>query len=112
MTRRATRRALQVRELYERLERKFNGQVWTTPEIAIGYSADVGQVARLVLAAEGTWPVEGDLHAQLEHKLAECLWWTFVLADRLGVDMESAYSTTMDRIFTQLSDRVAEVEAP
>jgi len=98
-----------VRELYERMEREVNGQVWTTAEITMGFTADVGQVTRLVLAAEGTWPVDGDLDSQLEHKLAECLWWTFVLADRLGVDMERAYTSTMDRIRQQLSDRVAEL---
>ena len=109
MTHRARDTARGVRELYERLEREFNGQVWTTAEITMGFTADVGQVTRLVLAAEGTWPVDGDLDGQLRHKLAECLWWTFVLADRLGVDMEQAYTSTMDRIQQQLGDRVTEL---
>lgn len=103
--------AREVRALYERLEQRFNGRVWTTAEITMGYTADVGQVARLVLAAEGTWAVDGDLREQLEHKLAESVWWTFVLADRLDVDLDGAYGRTMDRIGRQLAARVEEVGA-
>ncbi|MFF1683069.1 hypothetical protein ACFVYG_44435 [Streptomyces sp. NPDC058256] len=35
-------------------------------------------------------------------RLAECLWWVFVLANRLDVDMREAYATTMDRIDADL----------
>lgn len=31
-------------------------------------------------------------------QLAECLWWVFVLGDRLGVDVPAAYESTMDKI--------------
>lgn len=103
--------AREVRALYERLEQRFNGRVWSTAEITMGFSADVGQVARLVLAAEGTWPVDGDLRQQLEHKLAESVWWTFVLADRLDVDLDDAYGRTMDGMRRQLTARVEEVGA-
>ncbi len=36
--------------------------------------------------------------AELPHKLAECLWWLFVIADRTDIDLPHAYAATMERI--------------
>ncbi len=99
--------ALAVRALYEILERRFNGQTWTLHEIMIGFSNDVGYVGRLLLANEGTWPVDGDPRAELEHKLSESMWWLFVIADRLGIDLDEAFATTMDHIGTGLRSTIA-----
>ncbi len=94
----ARSRARKVRELYETLEQRLLGRTWTLPELAVGFTNDAAYVGRLVLAAERTWDIDGDTDAELRHKLAECLWWTFVLADRLGIDLPDAYGATMDRI--------------
>ncbi|GAB3572669.1 hypothetical protein GCM10027445_30630 [Amycolatopsis endophytica] len=94
----ANTRALQVRGLYEQIEQRLLGRTWTLPELAVGFTNDAAYVGRLVLAAERTWDIDGDVDAELRHKLAECLWWVFVLADRLGVDMPEAYEATMERI--------------
>ncbi|MFE9287126.1 hypothetical protein ACF1HU_09745 [Streptomyces olivaceus] len=91
-------RALQVRAQYEQIEQRILGRTWTLPELALGFTNDAAYVGRLVLAAESTWGIDGDVDAELRHKLAECLWWVFVLADRLDVDMPEAYEATMDRI--------------
>ncbi|MFF1464700.1 hypothetical protein [Streptomyces sp. NPDC058330] len=94
----ADERALQVRAQYEQIEQRVLGRTWTLPELALGFTNDAAYVGRLVLAAERTWGIDGDVDAELRHKLAECLWWVFVLADRLDVDMPEAYEATMDRI--------------
>ncbi|MFD5050827.1 nucleoside triphosphate pyrophosphohydrolase family protein [Streptomyces tendae] len=94
----ADERALQVRAQYEQIEQRVLGRTWTLPELALGFTNDAAYVGRLVLAAESTWGIDGDVDAELRHKLAECLWWVFVLADRLDVDMPEAYEATMDRI--------------
>ncbi|MBM7442415.1 MULTISPECIES: hypothetical protein [unclassified Streptomyces] len=91
-------RALRVRARYEQIEQRVLGRTWTLPELAVGFTNDAAYVGRLVLAAERTWGIDGDVDAELRHKLAECLWWVFVLADRLDVDMPEAYAATMDRI--------------
>ncbi len=103
----ASTRALEVRGLYETLETRVNGKTWTLHELMIGFSNDVGQVGRLVLAHDGTWPIDGDVDAELKHKLAESLWWVFVLADRLGVDVDEAFAETMDTIRTGLEATIA-----
>ncbi|MET7446429.1 hypothetical protein OG893_10835 [Streptomyces sp. NBC_01696] len=94
----ADEKALQVRAQYEQIEQRVLGRAWTLPELALGFTNDAAYVGRLVLAAERTWGIDGDVDAELRHKLAECLWWVFVLADRLDVDMPEAYEATMDRI--------------
>ncbi|MEU0148553.1 hypothetical protein ABZ119_21700 [Streptomyces sp. NPDC006288] len=94
----AHEKALQVRAQYEQIEQRVLGRTWTLPELALGFTNDAAYVGRLVLAAERTWGIDGDVDAELRHKLAECLWWVFVLADRLDVDMPEAYEATMDRI--------------
>ncbi|MFC4859404.1 hypothetical protein [Actinophytocola glycyrrhizae] len=94
----AEARARQVRGLYEQLEQRLLGRTWTLPELAVGFTNDAAYVGRLVLAAERTWDIDGDVDAELRHKLAECLWWVFVLADRLDIDLPDAYTSTMDKI--------------
>ncbi|WP_328491783.1 hypothetical protein OHS59_02845 [Streptomyces sp. NBC_00414] len=104
-------RALTVRSQYERIEQHVLGRTWTLPELALGFTNDAAYVGRLVLAAERTWGIDGDVDAELRHKLAECLWWVFVLADRLDVDMPEAYAATMDRIGAGLQQTLGGADA-
>ncbi|MFE9725840.1 hypothetical protein ACFYQ5_20135 [Streptomyces sp. NPDC005794] len=91
-------RALKVRAQYEQIEERVLGRTWTLPELAVGFTDDAACAGRLVLAAEHTRGIDGDVDAELRHKLAECLWWVFVLGERLDVDMPEAHAATMDRI--------------
>jgi len=102
--------ALAVRALYEVLEERFNGKTWSLHELMIGFSNDVGYIGRLLLAHDGTWGIEGDAEAELRHKLAESMWWLFVLADKLDIDLDSAFTDTMARIRTGLEATVARTE--
>lgn len=104
-------RALEVRALYEVLEQRFNGKVWSLHELMLGFSNDVGTVGRLILAHDGTWNIDGDVDGQLQHKLAESLWWVFVVADRLNIDMTEAFTATMDRIHAGLVSAVGPTES-
>jgi len=72
----------------------------------LGFTNDVGTVSRLILAKDGTWDIDGDVDAQLQHKLAESLWWILVLADRLDVDISSAYESTMHDIRAGLTKTI------
>ena len=99
----ASAEALRVRALYETLEQRFNGQTWSPEQMMIGYSNDVGYIGRLLLAQDGTWPIDGDVTAELRHKLSESLWWTFVLASKLNIDIDAAFTETMASIHANLT---------
>src|SRR5690606_17934956 len=45
--------ALKLNGLYEELEIKLYGRVWTTEEIALGFVGDVGDLAKLIQANAG-----------------------------------------------------------
>ena len=98
--------ATAVRALYEVLEDRINGKQWSIHEIMIGFSNDVGLIGRLLLAHDGTWPIDGDVTADLKHKLAESIWWSIVIANKLNIDISSAYNDTMHSIHTELSTSI------
>jgi len=102
----AAERARTIRDLYEILENRINGKVWSTHELMLGFTNDVGTVARLILADDGTWAIDGDVTAQLEHKLAESMWWVMVIAERLHIDIAEAFTSTMDAIESGLSEAI------
>ena len=103
----AREQAREVRALYEILEQRLNGQVWTLHELLLGLTNDVGTVGRLVLAHDGTWDIDGDVPGQLEHKLSEVIWWAMVVADRLDIDISAGFDATMDRIRDGLRSAVS-----
>lgn len=106
----AREQALAVRSLYEVLEGRFNGKTWSLHELMIGFSNDVGYIGRLLLAHDGTWGIDGDPRAELKHKLAESIWWTFVLADKLDIDLDEAYASTLASIRAGLESTIARTE--
>jgi NTP pyrophosphatase (non-canonical NTP hydrolase) len=103
----ATDRARHIRELFKQLEERLHGAAWTPQEVMLGYVYDIGELGRLVMATEGRWAHKGDLPRELEDKLSECLWWVLVLADRLGVDITTAFTAKMNDLDVELTKSVA-----
>ena len=102
----AIARARHIRALYKQLEIRLHGSAWTPQEIMLGYLYDIGELGRLVMAAEERWLHEGDLPRELEDKLSECLWWVLVLADRLGIEMTKAFTRKMNDLDVELKKSV------
>jgi NTP pyrophosphatase (non-canonical NTP hydrolase) len=82
--------ALQLNELYEQLEIKKYGRVWTTEELALGFVGDVGDLAKLIQANAGIRNID-DSRAKLGHELSDCLWSIIVLANKCGIDLEAEF---------------------
>jgi NTP pyrophosphatase (non-canonical NTP hydrolase) len=95
-------RALAVRRAYAALEQERFGREWTGEELMLGFVKDVGDLALLVQAAEGVREAD-DAAAGLAHELADCLWSLIVLADRYGIDLEQAFTDTMDELEARLA---------
>src|SRR3546814_6876781 len=64
--------ALQLNGLYEELEVKRWGRVWTTQELALGFVGDVGDLAKLIQAHAGVRDID-DYKTKLGHELSDCL---------------------------------------
>jgi NTP pyrophosphatase (non-canonical NTP hydrolase) len=90
-------RARHVRARYAAVEASTYGRSWTTEEIMLGFLGDVGDLAKLVQGKAGVRPRD-DLDEALAHELADCLWSVLTLADAYGVDLEGAFTGTMDEL--------------
>jgi NTP pyrophosphatase (non-canonical NTP hydrolase) len=90
-----TQRALTIREQIRVYEHKQYGSSWSNEELALGFVGDVGDLVKLVMAANGRRKIP-DTRDKLEHELADCLWSVIVLAEVHGVNLEEAFLKTMD----------------
>ena len=108
-----TARGMEVAALYDELNLAQRGRVWTRAETMMGFVGDVGDLAKLVMAAEGArsdvgGPADGPRDgpgegtSALEHELADCLWAVLVLAERYEVDLARVYGDVMDELTRRL----------
>jgi hypothetical protein len=90
-------RSQRIRELYHELELTHHGSKWTVEEDALAFLTDAGLVGRLTMSQQERWPAGGDTNAQLSHKLGESVWWLIILADRMGVDINTALENFLNK---------------
>ncbi len=93
---------MQVAARYDALNLAQRGRVWTRAETMMGFVGDVGDLAKLVMAAEGARSDVGSRDA-LEHELADCLWAVLVLARRYEVDLDTVFARSMDELEARLT---------
>ncbi|WP_194836917.1 MazG nucleotide pyrophosphohydrolase domain-containing protein [Nocardia sp. XZ_19_369] len=98
-------RAIAIHDLYDALNLAERGRTWTREDFMLGFVGDVGDLAKLVMAAEGTRSMPGG-RAALEHELADCLWSVLILAHRYEVDLESVFTKTMGELEETISARL------
>lgn len=98
--------ALKLNRLYEELEVKRWGRVWTTQELALGFMGDVGDLAKLIQAYAGVRTIE-EHQAKLGHELSDCLWSIMVLANKCGVDLEAEFIKNTSEISEYVSGELA-----
>ncbi|MER7541266.1 MazG nucleotide pyrophosphohydrolase domain-containing protein [Streptomyces sp. NPDC097704] len=104
-----SRRAMRVHELYDRLNEHQRGRTWTREEFMLGFMGDVGDLAKLVMGAEGARTVRGG-KAALEHELADCLWSVIVLARLYEIDLEEAFRRTMTELEQMIVSKLPDEE--
>lgn len=100
-------RAWEVRQLYARLEMQRHGRSWTGEEVALGFVGDVGDLAKLIQAAEGVRAIP-DVRKKLAHELADCLWSVMTLSRMYGVDLQESFVATMEELEKVIGARLAE----
>ena len=94
--------ALKLNELYEALEMKLYGRVWTTQELALGFVGDVGDLAKLVQANAGIRNID-DVKSKLGHELSDCLWSIIVLANKCGIDLPAEFAKNIRQVTESVS---------
>ncbi len=97
--------ALKLNKLYEELETKRYGRVWTTQELALGFMGDVGDLAKLIQAHAGVRTID-DCKAKLGHELSDCLWSVLVLANKCGIDLEAEFAKNTKEISAYVSSEL------
>ncbi len=99
-------RAVQIRKLYDQLN-TTNGTKWDGTDFMSGFVGDVGDLSKIIMVKNGLRSDQGeDIDELLVHELADCLWSVCVLADIYNVDVESAFSKTMNELEIKLSKRL------
>jgi NTP pyrophosphatase (non-canonical NTP hydrolase) len=98
--------ALQLNELYEQLEIKRWGRIWSTEELALGFVGDVGDLAKLIQANAGVRDID-DHKAKLGHELSDCLWSIIVLAHKCGIDLQAEFARNTREISGYVSGELA-----
>ena len=101
--------AMEIRQKYNELNKAHGHEQWDARAYAMGFVGDVGDLLKLVMAAEHFRDVkgDGDVTEKLQHELGDCLWSLFVIADHYGVSLEQAFQGTM----AELRGRIAGGEA-
>lgn len=94
--------ALKLNELYEELEIKRYGRIWTTQELALGFVGDVGDLAKLIQANAGIRNID-NFKSKLGHELSDCLWSVIVLAHKCGIDLEAEFSKNVGALMEGVS---------
>lgn len=102
------KRALEIRTLYDTLNKKQRGKVWGPKEHAMGFVGDVGDLMKLVAAKEGV-RAGADVDSRLGHELADCLWSVFILADHYKVDLEKEFKRTMKYLEKRITKELQDV---
>lgn len=94
--------ALKLNGLYEALETKLYGRVWTTEELALGFVGDIGDLAKLIQAHAGIRNID-DFKSKLGHELSDCLWSVIVLANKCGIDLQAEFSKNTEELIAHVS---------
>ncbi|MEQ7123918.1 MazG nucleotide pyrophosphohydrolase domain-containing protein [Actinopolymorpha sp. B11F2] len=102
-----TARAMRVHALYDELNHRQRGRTWNREEFVLGFVGDVGDLAKLTMAAEGARDMPGG-RAALGHELADCLWSVLVLARLYDVDLDAEFEQMTEKLAASLTDRLRE----
>ena len=98
-------KALQISNLYDRLNKQRGQQVWDSQAVMAGFVGDVGDLSKLIMA-KNNLRSKDDIDEKLAHELSDCLWSILVLADKLGIPLDIAFMSTMNELQQNVSARL------
>ncbi len=99
---------MHIAEMQAEIDRwiRDNGGYWDELALTARLAEEVGEVARAVLHHHGPKkPKPGEPPGDPAEELADVLWITACLANRLGVDLEAAFAGVMHKVRTRDAGR-------
>ena len=93
-------RALEIKRKYDQQERDRNRQPWDAVKLTRDFKKDVSELLTIV---------EQDIidRKKLRHEIADCLWSVLVIAQKLDLDIERSFWTTMEELDQRFKDSPA-----
>jgi NTP pyrophosphatase (non-canonical NTP hydrolase) len=95
-------KALAVRNHYNELQKADGHKIWNAQDRMAGFVGDVGDLSKLIMAKYELRRGPEVIDEALAHELSDCLWSVMVLADELNIDLEKAFTKTMDELHERI----------
>lgn len=92
-----SQKAIEVRDAYAQLNTAQGHQPWTHTERLQGFIGDVGDLTKLIMA-KNNFRNTDNVDEKLAHELADCLWSILILAKELNINLEEAFTKTMQEL--------------
>ena len=97
------KQAMEIRQKYSELNAKNGHDKWQAKDFMMGFVGDVGDLTKLVMAKENMRVIE-NTDQKLEHELADCLWSLLVIAENYSIDLEKAFTRTMNELEARIAN--------
>lgn len=94
--------ALAVKQAYDDNNQAAGRKKWDASDYMAGFVGDVGDLSKLIMAKQGLRPND-DIDAKLAHELSDCLWSMLILANELGIDIETAFAKNMHELHARVT---------
>ncbi len=92
-------KAKKVRDQYKELHILDGEYTWTAKDFADGLLGDLGDLMKMLQAKANLRPyTKGNLEEDIKHELSDCLWAIIIIADELGIDLESVFNSKIDEL--------------
>lgn len=101
------KRALQIRQKYDKLNKAKRNASWDAQELMAGFVGDVGDLSKIIMAKSGLRYMD-DVDNKLAHELADCFWSILVLADKYNIDLPNEFNKTMGSLDQRIDTELAE----
>lgn len=98
----AQKRALEINQMYDVLNTRQIGSVWSRSDLMQGFVGDVGKLAKLTMAKDGRRYID-DVDTKLAHELVDCLWSILILAEKYDIELDIKFAQTMDELEGRIS---------
>lgn len=100
-----SKKALQIRDSYDEFTEKEGKKPWGLEQRMEGFIGDVGDLMKLVMAKEHYRDID-DLDSKLTHELSDCFWSILVIADYLGINLETEFMKNMDELQNGIDKKI------